>query len=82
MKYELKDIFDKHKGKSALIIGHGPSLNNHIKKLTYYRNKGIILFGCNQWLRLAYLHYFRLHTCQIPRLATLVTHHHHAMSKQ
>jgi hypothetical protein len=51
MKYEFKDVFNKHRNSPALIIGHGPSLNERIESLARYREKEIILFGCNEWFR-------------------------------
>lgn len=49
MRLETKDILNKHRGQSAFIIGHGPSLNPHIDRIKDYRDKGFILFGCNEW---------------------------------
>jgi hypothetical protein len=48
MKLQFKDLIDKHKGKPAIVVGHGPSLNTHIKKICELKNK-FILFGCNEW---------------------------------
>jgi hypothetical protein len=52
MRLNFSDIIGRHKGAPALVIGHGPSLNNYINMLPFYRSKGVILFGCNEWFRI------------------------------
>jgi hypothetical protein len=52
MKKELHDMIGKHKGCPALVMGHGPSLNEYISRLHDYKQKGVILFGCNEWSRI------------------------------
>jgi hypothetical protein len=49
MKKEFKDIINIHRGKKALILGHGPSLNKITGHIMDFRKKGGITFGFNQW---------------------------------
>lgn len=45
----MNQITNKHLNKTALILGHGPSLDLIKKDLDLYKKNGIVLFGCNQW---------------------------------
>lgn len=49
MKLDFKDIINKEAGKSAIVVGHGPSLKNHLNKIidTYNSNKDFIIISCN-----------------------------------
>ena len=49
MKLEIKDIINKHKGSKAIVIGHGPSFEEHRDKIQKYKDDGYILFDCNEW---------------------------------
>ncbi len=51
MKKKIKDIIGLHKETPALILGHGPSLNNEKKNIKGYKNKGFLIFGLNDWYR-------------------------------
>lgn len=48
MEINLNCLINKYK-TPALILGHGPSLNNIKDELYKYKFHGFILFGCNQW---------------------------------
>jgi len=47
MKLEFKNVLNRHKGRPALILAHGPSLD----KIRHYinRRRDWILIGCNRW---------------------------------
>ena len=49
MKLEFSNIINSKKETSCIILGHGPSLNPHLNKLQNYRDRNIILIGCNNW---------------------------------
>jgi hypothetical protein len=49
MKQTIQDIIDRHKNTPALIVAHGPSYNDHKERIQEYKNKGIIIFDCNEW---------------------------------
>lgn len=49
MKIDYHSIFNKHKGSPALVIGHGPTLNQHLALIPILKEKGFVLFGCNGW---------------------------------
>ena len=50
MILDICDIINKHKGKSALVIGNGPSLTPEIKKNLHNLNpESIVTFGMNYW---------------------------------
>ena len=37
MKLSQKDLLDRHKNEPAVVAVHGPSLNEHGKRLNLYR---------------------------------------------
>lgn len=47
MKLEFKDVINKESGKSAIVIGTGPSLGKHIDKINQLKNNGFVLISCN-----------------------------------
>ena len=47
MKLSFNDILDKEAGKSAVVIGLGPSLEPHINKIQNLPKDKYILIGCN-----------------------------------
>ena len=48
--YDIKEIVDIHKGQTAIICGHGPSLNDHKGKIIKLHNeKKAIRFSLNDW---------------------------------
>jgi hypothetical protein len=49
MKLKISDIINRHKNFPALVIAHGPSYNKHRSKIQEYKDKGIIVFDCNEW---------------------------------
>lgn len=49
MKLEFKNILNKHKGKTGLVIAHGKSLDEHLDKLNVYKHRNFIFFDCNDW---------------------------------
>lgn len=49
IEIKINQIINKHLNKTALILGHGPSLDLIKKDLDLYKKNGIVLFGCNQW---------------------------------
>lgn len=50
MKKDISYFYNKHKNNPALILCHGPQLNELTPKLESIKNKGVIIFGCNEWL--------------------------------
>lgn len=49
-KLSFNDIIDKEKGKTAIVIGLGPSLNGDIETIKgLYDNDDYILIGCNDY---------------------------------
>lgn len=49
MKLCMNDIIDKHRGSPALVVAHGPSYNHHKGRIQEYKDKGMIIFDCNEW---------------------------------
>ncbi len=50
MELKLDDIVDKHKGKVALVVVLGPSLNEHLKHIEELNdNENLIIFTCNMF---------------------------------
>lgn len=48
MKLEFKNVINKYKDKTAIVIGLGPSLASHIDKIQQLpRNGDFVLIGCN-----------------------------------
>lgn len=45
---KVDQAINRHKNKPALIVGHGPSLNNYLDKIRKLKQDHII-FGCNEW---------------------------------
>ena len=58
MILKFNDIINKHKGKKAVIVGHGPSSNQYLDQLNTYKDNGYIIFGCNYW--------YNFYTCCSP----------------
>jgi len=49
MLLTFDDVISSHRGQRCIVLGHGPSLNDHIDKLQAYKDQGYILIGCNTW---------------------------------
>jgi hypothetical protein len=49
MQLKFKDVINKHKGKKCIVVGHGPSLNSYLDKLSLYKKNDYIIIGCNNW---------------------------------
>lgn len=49
MKLIIPNIINKHKNQKCILAGHGPSLNKYRGKLSYLKDKGYIIIGCNTW---------------------------------
>lgn len=47
MKLSITDIIDKEKGKTAYVVGMGPSLNENRKELKEAQERGDIIISCN-----------------------------------
>lgn len=56
MRLEFKDIIDRHKGKPAIIVAHGPSSNKYLDKLPELQKRGYVVIGINDW------YFFHPHT--------------------
>jgi len=46
---EFRSFFNSKKGQPAIILGHGPSLNDISDRLLEFHDKGYVLFGTNEW---------------------------------
>lgn len=49
MKLPFSHIINKHKGKTAFVIGHGPSQCKHVDLINRYQNHDHIRLDCNDW---------------------------------
>ena len=49
MKLTFDTLANKHKNTSAIVVAHGPSLNQYIPKMEILKDKGHIIFDCNEW---------------------------------
>lgn len=49
MILSIDDIIDKHKGKNAMVLGHGPSLGKAIPHIERFKKEGHAVFGVNTW---------------------------------
>jgi hypothetical protein len=49
MNFDLNDIIDKHKNAPAIVMAHGPSLNEYVGLLLQYPRH--IKFDCNEWFQ-------------------------------
>lgn len=49
MNLQIGDIIDRERGKICVVLASGPSLNPLLPKLQSYRDKGIVIMGCNEW---------------------------------
>ncbi|MDD5650739.1 MAG: DUF115 domain-containing protein [Candidatus Nanoarchaeia archaeon] len=49
MRLNLNNIINRHKNIPALVIAHGPSLNEYLPILDQLKQKGIILIDCNEF---------------------------------
>ncbi len=45
----IEPLIDNHKGKPAIVIAHGPSLNDHIEEIENKQKSGHIVIECNEW---------------------------------
>lgn len=46
-KIAFKDIYGKHKNTPCIVSGNGWSLTPYLPKLKFFKEKGMILIGCN-----------------------------------
>jgi hypothetical protein len=49
MKLQFSDIIGKHLNVPALVIAHGPSLNDYLSRLEDLKQKGFIIIDCNNY---------------------------------
>ena len=50
MKLKIEDIIDRHKGKPAVVCGHGPSLGEHKQDIeSLQKQDKLVRFSVNNW---------------------------------
>jgi len=49
MKLSFDDVRNTQQGAPALIVAHGPSSNEYLDKIAYYKNLGFVIVGTNDW---------------------------------